>query len=86
MKKGYLEFIGTLLIILSFPLGIAILLVDESNQLLEQQTNLEIYLQDDIMYVNHLTVTFESDSKTISFKDKESLKQYVAEITANNVN
>lgn len=49
-------------------------------------TNLEIYTSNNIYYINGLTVTNEVNNDTLTFNDMRSLKNYISDITANNIN
>ena len=43
---------------------------------------LEIYTLENIYYLNGLTVTNESTSEVLEFKNKTELKEYISKITA----
>lgn len=47
--------------------------------------DLEIYTASNIYYVRGLTVTNEATTDTLRFKDKESLKNYISTVTANEI-
>jgi len=46
------------------------------------RTDLEIYTQDNIYYINGLTVTNEQSDESITFSDMESLKIYISDVTS----
>lgn len=50
-----------------------------------KSTDLEIYTYEDIIYVNNNTVTFENTDEVYTFKDKESLKLFVANKTVEHI-
>ena len=45
-------------------------------------TDLEIYTQDNIYYINELTVTNEKTNEKLTFSNKESLKLYISDVTS----
>lgn len=49
-------------------------------------TNLEIYTSNNIYYINGLTVTNEVNNDTLTFNNMRSLKNYISDITANDIN
>lgn len=51
-----------------------------------KSTDLEIYTYEDIIYVNDNTVTFENTNEVYTFKDKESLKLFIANKTIEQIN
>lgn len=48
-------------------------------------TNLEIYTSRNIYYINGLTVTNEVNNDTLTFKNMASLRNYIGNITANEI-
>lgn len=50
-----------------------------------KSTDLEIYTYEDIIYINDNTVTFENSDEVYTFKDKESLKLYIANKTIEHI-
>lgn len=54
-------------------------------QFLTDKTDLEIYTNDDIYYIDGLTVTRENSPEGYIFTTKEDMKIFFAELTANNV-
>ena len=45
------------------------------------KTDLEIYTEDNIYYINGLIVTNESDDEVLVFDSKKELKDYISKIT-----
>lgn len=48
-------------------------------------TDLEIYTEQDIIYVNDKTVTFENTDEVYTFKDNESLKLFIVKTTIEHI-
>lgn len=48
--------------------------------------DLEIYTQNEIYYINNLTVSFEKRNEIIIFKNTLDLKKFMSNETAKNVN
>ena len=71
-------------IILACILALLVCILIEFN--LGPKTDLEIYTQDDIYYINGLEVTTEATGEVIFFGCNQELKHFIADLTANNVN
>jgi len=77
----------TLLFLGCFALMASIIYASYRFEVKEQKqeillTDIEIYTPENIYYINGLTVTNENDGQTLEFKDKESLKEYISDKTA----
>lgn len=48
-------------------------------------TDLEVYTNYTIYYIKGLTVTEEASDTVLRFKDKESLKSYISEMTSQDI-
>ena len=49
------------------------------------ETDLEIYTQDDIYYIDGLTITRENSNEGYIFTTPEDMKLFIADLTASNV-
>jgi len=82
--------IGTLLVIIvSTALAVAtvgilkVISLYTDNK--ERIYDLEIYTYNDIIYINHLCVTFESRPVKKCFNTNDELKEYVSDLTVDHV-
>lgn len=48
----------------------------------ERSADLEIYTKENIYYIQGLKVTNEANDQVLIFNDKESLKNYISDVTA----
>lgn len=68
------------------PIAIVVIGIFYYLQPTSKVQTLEIYTNEDIIYIEGLTVSFESIESTFTFKDAESLNNYISIVTAEQSN
>ena len=72
----------TLILTLSILLLISIITLTYIIGYNDNKTDLEIYTSDNIYYIKGLKVSEEKEFTVTEFKDKQSLKDFISEVTA----
>lgn len=85
MSNKTIDTITAILMSIFIITFIWMMIVKISDTRVKQDHDLEIYSKEDIIYIQGLTVTFESREDTLRFKDKESLRVYISNLTSNNI-
>ena len=81
-KRSLLDILRTFTAILALIIFIfAMLFISFSLADYSAKTDLEIYTEDNIYYINGLIVTNESDDEVLVFDNKKELKDYISKIT-----